>query len=165
MRFDAHEIAPGLWMGSQPPVGHQLAARGFDIVVLCAVEYQPGAEWFPGVSVARITLDDARLSGGDALKSFTLGSEIAKEIKNGKTALVTCRQGRNRSGLVTALTLTQLTGCSGLSACMAIMTRRRSPFGPVLSNESFVNAISEIPEMGVTGPVTEHAARAARLAG
>lgn len=165
MKFDAHKIAPGLWMGSKPHPGSMLRSHGIDIVVLCAMEHQPSAEWFPGVEVARIFLDDAELDGADAFAAMHLASQLAKEIKCGRTVLVTCRQGRNRSGLVTALTFAQLTGCSGLDAVEAVRRRRHAPSGPVLSNHHYTTALSTIPAMRRRGPNTERAARAARMAG
>ena len=164
-RFDGHEIAPGLWMGSKPLPGATLRSRGFDIVTLCALEHQPSAEWFPGVQVARIYLDDAELSGADALQASSLAAQLAKEIKRGARVLVTCRQGRNRSGLVAALALAHLTGCSGIEAVTAVTQRRRSPYGPALTNDHYVRALCEIPAARVRGVLTKNAARAALMAG
>lgn len=144
-QFDGHEIVPGLWMGSKPTPGASLRSRGFDILVLCAVEHQPSAEWFPGVEIARIHLDDAELPGAHALQASALGGQLAREIKRGARVLVTCRQGRNRSGLVTALALTHLTGCSGIDAVLRVQRKREAPFGPTLSNDHYVRALCEIP--------------------
>ncbi len=163
--FDANEIAPGLWMGSKPMPGASLRSRGFHVLTLCALEHQPSAEWFPGIELARIFLDDAELPGAQALQASALGAQLAKAIKHGARVLVTCRQGRNRSGLVTALALTHLTGCSGVEAVRAVTSRRHSPFGPTLSNDHYVRALVEIPAMDVRGVQTRNAARAARLAG
>jgi len=166
--LDAHQIAPKLWMGAAPPLGLLLASHGFDILVLCAKEYQPPTEWFPGVEVARVHLSDngrTPFSAQDAFSAFQVASQLAKCIKFGRRALVTCWEGRNRSGLVTALTLTQLTGCSGVEACCAVRARRIARKGPALVNQEFVDALSVIPAAQVRGTVTRNAAMAAGLPG
>jgi hypothetical protein len=162
---EANEIAPRLWMGSRPEPGPKLRACGVDILVLCAMEYQPQPEWYPGVDVQRIHLDDAELPGREALEAFQLASHLAKELKRGRCVLVTCQQGRNRSGLITALALTQFTGCSGIEAAHAVRARRLSPFGPALSNHHYVEALSTVAPARIRGVMTETARRNARLVG
>jgi hypothetical protein len=166
--IDAHQIASKLWMGAAPPPGVTLAASGFNILVLCAKEYQPPAEWFPGVDVARVHLNDdgkTPFSAADALAAYQVASQLAKCIKFGQRVLVTCWEGRNRSGLVTALTLTQLTGCSGADAARAVRFRRQPRKGPALVNQDFVDALMMIPAAEVKGVLTRNAAMAAGLAG
>lgn len=167
--FDAHRIAPRLWMGAAPPLGSVLAAQGFDIVVLCAKEYQPTAEWFPGVDVARVHLNDdgkTPFSAADALAAYQVATQLAKCIKlGGSRVLVTCWEGRNRSGLVTALTLTQLTGCSGVDACRIVRFRRTPRKGPALVNQEFVDALMMIPASNVKGAATQRAAFETGLVG
>jgi len=163
--LEAHEIVPRLWMGSRPEPGPALATMGFDVLALCAMEYQPTTEWYPGIVIGRIRLDDAELSAGQALQAFQLAAQLAKMIKMKKRVLVTCAQGRNRSGLITALTMVALTGCSGFEACHAVRVRRQSPFGPALMNHHYMTAICEIPAAQVRGVLTQQAAQEARLAG
>ncbi len=163
---EANEIAQHLWMGSRPPPGPQLRRCAVDVVVLCAFEYQPDDAWYPGVRVERITLNDAELSGAEALEAFQLGAQLAREVKHRqRRVLITCSQGRNRSGLITALALTQLTGCSGLEACQLVRARRQSPFGAALTNHHYIEALASVPPARVRGLMTENAARAARLTG
>lgn len=162
---EASEIAPRLWMGSRPPPGPKLRQCGVDIVVLCASEYQPQSGWYPGVEVQRIQLDDSTLSGVEALEAFGLAAQLAKSLKRNRRILVTCMAGRNRSGLITALALTQYIGCSGVDACQLVRSRRQSPFGPALTNHHYVEAIASVRPARVRGLVTETAARATRLVG
>jgi len=164
-RFDAHEVTRGLWMGSQPIVGPQMRRRGFDAIVFCAKEYQPPMDWYPATMCIYQPLDDADLTAGEALSSARLARSLSRLIRRRATVLVTCRQGRNRSGLVTALTLSELTGCSGSDAVNLVRARRHSPFGPVLSNQAFVEALSAIDSAAVRGVETNHQAAIARLAG
>jgi hypothetical protein len=163
--IDAQEIVPNLWMGSAPPQGRELASKGFQVVTLCAFEHQPTAESFPGVAVARIDLDDAELSGKQFFEAVQLAQHLASAIRNGEKVLITCAQGRNRSGLITALTICWNTGCSGRTAVKAVQLRRKSPFGPALTNSHYVKALSRIDSKRNKGFHTEQAARAAGVIG
>jgi protein-tyrosine phosphatase len=166
--IDAHRIAPGLWMGAAPPLGNTLASSGFDILVLCAAEHQPLDEYFPGVVVMRAHLhDDGKtpFTPVHALEAARVASQVARAIKLRARVLVTCWEGRNRSGLVTALALTELTGCSGIDACRAVRFRRLPKKGHALVNQDFLDALFTIPAAVVKGAVTQNAAVAAGLAG
>ena len=146
--IDAQEIAMGLWMGSMPPVGRTLTSSGFNVLVLCAMEHQPPLESFPGVDVARIYLDDNGMlpPREHVYQAFHLANRLTAAIRSGCCALVTCAQGRNRSGFVAALTLMRMTGCSGKCAVRTVQERRLSPFGTALTNPAFVRALETIPE-------------------
>ena len=72
--YDCHEVAPDLWVGSKPYPGHY----PFDVIVLCAVEYQPDAGDFPGVIGPRggaeqdgAEHDGAGAQGGDHGRTAT----------------------------------------------------------------------------------------------
>ena len=166
--IDAHQIAHHLWMGAAPPLGSTLSAHGFDVLVLCAAEHQPSSAWFFGVDVRRVPLHDdgeTPFTPAHAFQAYQAASHLSKIIKMGGKVLVTCWEGRNRSGLVTALALTQLTGCSGLDACRAVRFRRVPKNGPALVNQSFVDALATIPAAEVKGALTQNAAMMAGLAG
>jgi protein-tyrosine phosphatase len=101
----ANKIVDNLWMGSAPPEGNSLA-EDFDILILCAVEYQP--QNFPGLDVQRVELfDDGQvlLSDSNKREVIKLARFVIQQVKAGKEVLVTCVQGRNRSGLICALAL------------------------------------------------------------
>ncbi len=153
------EIAQGLSMGSRPSVGLMARLHGFDIVVFTAKEYQPPVEWYPGTRVARITLNDAELPTKHALEAVHLATHLARAIRRGEKVLVTCNQGRNRSGLIAALTLAKLTGCSGLKASLVVKSKRNSPYGEALTNHDFIRALSAVREKKNPGPVTRAHAR------
>ena len=57
--LDADEVFPNIWQGSQPPLGSVVAEHGFDVLVLCAVEWQPDASEFTGVEVLHAPFDDS----------------------------------------------------------------------------------------------------------
>jgi protein-tyrosine phosphatase len=97
-------------------------------------------------------------------EAFSIAGWLARRIREGRTVLVTCQQGRNRSGLVTALTLVALTGASGNRCARAVKARRHSPYGEALCNRDFLDLLRSIPSKRSAGPVTQDAALQAGLA-
>ncbi len=142
MQVEASPIAKGLWQGSAPPPGDAVRQSGFDVLVLCAQEYQPPAEHFPGVQV----IHAPNLDGGEPLDrprlalALQAARQAAQAIRQGKQVLSTCRMGLNRSGLVSALTLYFLTGSPGVR-CVEQVQRGR-PGG--LANPKFVAALARL---------------------
>jgi protein-tyrosine phosphatase len=135
--IDADEVYAGLWQGAQPPEGEELGRAGFSLLVLCASEYQPPAEAFPGVEVLHVPLEDASGLGSDIellrlVRPVVLRTIMA--VRSGRKALVTCHAGLNRSGLVTGLALRGLTGMPG-AAVVYRLKRLRSLWA--LSNSQF----------------------------
>lgn len=99
---NANEVIPGLWQGARPKAGKY----GFDVVVLAADEYQPKDDKFPDAWVVRARLSDVKNPETKTWpQAIAAAIEVAQALREGKTALVTCGQGYNRSGLVTALAL------------------------------------------------------------
>lgn len=143
MNVEASLVHPGLWQGSRPSGGYFVREDGFAILILCAEEYQPPAENFPGVRVIHAPNDDnpwvppTRAQLNIALDA---AKQAAGALRDGQKVLVTCWQGVNRSGLVTALTLHTLLGISGLEACAMIKQARSF----ALSNPQFVRCLTRI---------------------
>lgn len=137
---DAARVAPRLWIGSHPPIygvsccgDHptgkdkvDLKHGGFDYLVLCAEEYQPGPEHFPGVEVHYAPFDDD--SRGLDKRQLDIAINAAEQTvlahQQGKRCLVTCMAGRNRSGIVTALALSALSGMTPAQACERVRAKR-----------------------------------------
>lgn len=134
-------IVPNLHQGSRPPPGRHARDAGFDVVVLTAKTYQPAAELFPGVQVLRCPMDDQETGASlAAVDARACAKVVAELVKRGNNVLVTCEEGRNRSGLVAGLSLVYL-GAIPARAVMAVRERRRAPTGPALSNSAFVKEI------------------------
>jgi hypothetical protein len=142
--LEASFIAPNVWMGSRPPIGGAVARAGFRVLALCAMEWQPPADCYPDVEVLRIALNDAELGREDARAACRVAARLYERVRQGQKVLITCSQGRNRSGLITAMTLAGLTGCSGEKAIRAVRGRRNSPFGPALTNDHYVTALMRV---------------------
>jgi len=98
-------LLPGgrLAQGSAPPL--DLRAP-FDVVVLAAEEYQPN---LPGYAVMHVPLDDG--PPPDKLTRMRIrraARNVADHVRLGNRVLVTCWQGRNRSGVIAGLALVHL---------------------------------------------------------
>lgn len=141
-KIDAHRILPRLWQGSKPPVGHALRDAGFDVVVLCAFEYQPRSHRIPGVSVVHAPLDDhlQPLTTDEWKTILGAASFSADRLRSGDRVLVTCHQGINRSGIVTALIVCLLTGMTGKQAVQHVRQRRPG----ALRNTSFAQHVERV---------------------
>jgi protein-tyrosine phosphatase len=102
---DYSYLMPGalLAQGSAPPAGVSLP---FDVIVLAAEEYQPD---LPGYEVMHVPLDDG--PPPDRVTRMRIRSaarKVADHVSLGHRVLVTCWQGRNRSGVIAGLALVEL---------------------------------------------------------
>lgn len=135
--LDASNISPKLWIGSRPPVDRDMPA--FDVVVLCAVEFQPEIA-FHG-TVIRCPLNDAQLSLTELSYAVGASRAVAGALAGDKRVLVTCYAGLNRSALVASLALGQLTTLSADDIMALIRTRRNSS---ALSNPYFQDVLRKM---------------------
>lgn len=141
--LDADEIVSNLWQGSFPPEGPLLRTLGFDVLVLCAEEYQPASDAFFGLRVIHLPFDDDfedPPSDRTLQLIFKASWFLTSEIKKGRKALVTCWAGHNRSGFVSAMTLHHLMGMSGKQAIQTIQKKREG----ALSNPLFRDLLSRM---------------------
>ena len=148
--LDAHEIAPGMWQGSFPPLGPAVAQGDFNLLVLCARELQPNSNQFHNVAVAHAPNDDnaafGPLTRDKLMVALQAARRTAKAIKAGQRVLVTCAKGMNRSGLVSALTLHLLYGWSGEQCIRQVRNCRRGRDGyQPLSNSDFTGVLRRLP--------------------
>jgi hypothetical protein len=132
-------VIPRLWQGGAPKPGHY----AFDLIVLAASEYQPTADKFPGSEILRVPLpDDWRGLTADArdklyASAVDASQEVADWHRAGKSVLVTCGAGLNRSGLVTGLALRDL----GHTADEAIALIRKARGAHALAGKAFPSFI------------------------
>lgn len=132
-------ILPRLFQGSAPaPDNWMVAGRHIDVIVLCAEEYQPDAKWFKGIEIIRCPFDDApEISIMEHEMVKHTAGRVARRLAAKKRVLVTCRAGRNRSGLVTAYAMMMHTGCSASEAIKWIRRCREN----ALTNPTFVHLL------------------------
>ncbi len=152
---DFDQIHTNLFQGSYPKLSKELADR-FDVVVFTAVEKQPKPAQLKAVpktiTVKKFPLDDdpyQPITREQVAELTHLAKELAYYLRNGKRVLITCAMGMNRSGLLTALTLMAVTGCTGRSAFETVQSRRRpmddgtrALFNPIFSR--FVQTLPPI---------------------
>lgn len=143
--IDAAEVLPNLWIGSQAPTGSALRDGGFDVLVLCAEEWQPAASKFKGIRVHHAPFDDDSegMTQGELDTAATAAFETLRHLRKGRRVLVTCWAGRNRSGLVTAWALSMYTGLDPALAGEAVREARGSA---ALTNPHFVDVLNQLRE-------------------
>lgn len=132
--YRADAVAPGLWQGARPEGD---LSRRFDVLVLCALEFQPRGHEVVVPTVVHAPMDDAWLTPREAKIAMDASRVAADAIERGKRVLSTCHMGLNRSGLVSALTLLRLRWTP--EEAIAAIRHARGP--NALTNPSFVDAI------------------------
>lgn len=141
--LEADEVAPRLLVGSMPPTGHTVRRAGIDVLVLCAAEYQPTSESFPGVFVVHVPFDDGPLDSATFNQAKLAAKRVADVVLKGGTVLVTCIEGRNRSAFVAGLALRFLSRIPGHMIVEIIRNARHLPNGgTALTNESFSRVLA-----------------------
>jgi protein-tyrosine phosphatase len=116
-------LAERLAQGSAPPEHVKLP---FDTIVLSAKEYQPR---MPGYEVLHVPLDDSAPTEVERAQIRRTAREVARRVRAGKRVLVTCWQGRNRSGVIAGLALIEL-GVPRSQAIRRIRTLRNGLTNP-----------------------------------
>jgi protein-tyrosine phosphatase len=142
MRLDATHLAPHLYIGSVPPSAQAVTDAGFSTLVLCAAEIQPAPAAFARspLRLLRCPLIDDRtvpLPRADWKLAWRTAERVARRVRR---VLVTCAQGRNRSGLVAALAIHHLTTWDGRRCVEHVQALRRD----ALTNPEFVRALLRI---------------------
>lgn len=115
-----------LAQGSVPPANVPLP---FDVVVLAANEHQDIP--IPGCEVILAPLDDSG-PPPTAIETMIIrrvSREVAQRLRSGQRVLVTCHQGRNRSGVIAGLALVEL-GLPGPRAARRIQRIRNGLTNP-----------------------------------
>jgi protein-tyrosine phosphatase len=144
IKIDADRIVPGLYQGSMPPQGNALREARFSVLVLAAKQYQPKADRFPGVTIIHVPLEDSHeLTKEDIGSAMTVATRVAVAVRNGSRVLVTCLEGRNRSGLITALALRDLYGMSGSEAMLLVRQNRKN--ASALTNTTYQQFLLSLP--------------------
>lgn len=136
--LDASNIVRRLWVGSKPPFDRPLP--GVDVLVLCAREIQPRGIASAHV-ILRVPLPDSALSELETATAIMGGRQLARHLAAGRTALVTCAMGLNRSALVASIALGCITRMSADQIIDLIRSRRSSS---ALSNSHFVKLLHDV---------------------
>jgi len=145
-RRDVTRIYGRLYVGGAPiePALYQ----DFDVIVLCAEELQFLAELYPDKRVRLVPFDDAPYVDGPTIHRVLAGSKrVAQDVARGRKTLVSCAMGRNRSALVTALSLHYLTGAPALTCGERVHQLRVDREGVrALQNRTFVEVLAAVDD-------------------
>lgn len=145
MILDVYKIIGNLHQGPMPPAGDIVAQGGFDVLVLCAWENQDAAA-YPGVEVIQAPgedIDESPVDPQELEQWKAAATTVAARLKAGKRVLVTCMGGYNRSGMVTALAMGEVTSWQPIDIVDHIRSRRPG----ALHNKSFVRwLIQNLPK-------------------
>jgi len=132
-------------MGGLPPIGTPVSEH-FDCLVLAAMEYQ--CDWdYPGVEVVLAPLNDDGnpMTRDEMSHAVRAAGRVSRWLMERKSVLVTCRMGKNRSGLICALTL--CCGPTGLTPEQAVSKIRAARGQNALGNRQFLKFIKEFYEL------------------
>lgn len=140
IQHPTHIYGP-LWQGPAPMPGDTIRQH---VVVLCAQEYQPTRLLVsPGSVVPELVhapFDDGSIDKGLIGQAKRAALTVAHRAAMGKKVLVTCMQGRNRSGLVTALALRLMYNLDGSTAASLVRSRRAH----TLTNDEFLQYLQKL---------------------
>lgn len=140
--MDADEIIRGLWQGALRRFqDSEVAINGISTAVVLA----PDAN-------CRVVhpLDVHRVGMTDDFKDWDLrplprlrelSKHLARKIKRGRSIATFCFEGRNRSGLLSALIVRRLTGVTGAEAARIVRDRRRAD---ALTNPVFMDYLMRL---------------------
>ncbi|MBC9711318.1 dual specificity protein phosphatase family protein [Streptomyces sp. TRM66268-LWL] len=133
------EIAPGLSMG-----GHEMRGAGGpaepvvvrdEFEVVCSLHTVPGHGPSTGVEHHVLNIPDAALSEEQLAEVRRMAWVAHASLAAGRSVLVRCYSGYNRSGLVAAGAL--MLGGHKAEEAIALIRERRSPYA--LHNATFVH--------------------------
>jgi hypothetical protein len=146
MNLDLIVISPNGGVISQGDAASACEGEGrFDVIVLCAEEFQPPKGLIITGDKTQIIYapnDDASLTEEQIIVARAAAENVASAYLKEKRVLVTCMQGRNRSGLVVALAMHLIYGMNGDMA--ADIVRRKRKGAPALTNPSFNEFLSKL---------------------
>lgn len=142
--FNYSWIINGLAQGTFPGTP-ETAFKDFDVVVLCAEEHQPRWRVPPGKKLYHLPLDD----DGYNQVPLDVGRIVIQAAHAagthhvaGHPVVTTCHQGRNRSGIVTALILMLHYNMQPREAIRLVQSRRKND---ALANPMFTQFLYNVP--------------------
>ncbi len=141
-------ILPGVWHGGCPVDFDWVRRVGVDVVVdLADADAFPPADDIEGLTYLKCPLVD-----GDELPdpglTLRLAALVAGLVRDGRTALIHCTFGRNRSGLLVTLVVRDLLGVSGATALAHVQERRDG----AVNNRDFAEWLRSLPEPQTSSP-------------
>jgi hypothetical protein len=135
------EVFPSLLVGVTPKDASGLP-KGVRTLVMCAVGEQWPAARFPNVYVVHCPLMDVEVwPDSDEQKDITRAVRAVRmSVFKRRRTLVCCHGGFNRSALIAALAIRQITGF-GPATVITMIREKRDPF--CLSNRVFEEIVKK----------------------
>ncbi|MFE2149225.1 protein phosphatase [Streptomyces lavendulae] len=132
-----NEITAGLWMGGHhwtDPLGNSHSAVvGTEFGLVISLFSRPGHGPDSGIEHLVVEMPDRPLTAEQIRAVQQLSCTAAQAVRTGRTVLVRCHSGYNRSGLVVAQALIEL----GWETTAAIETIRKKRSPMALNNRIF----------------------------
>lgn len=141
MPLDATRLLPRLHIGGVPSSAEAVQRAGFGLLVLCAAEIQPPDAALGTLRTLRCPLVDdptVQMPQADWARAVKTAERVCREMLAGRSALVTCAQGINRSAMVCAIVLHLLTFQPAEEVIHHVRRRRQG----ALRNPQFVRALT-----------------------
>lgn len=148
------QLINGLYQGAAAPIGSEISKK-FDALVLMAKEHQPDSKKFSNVEVLHAGINDGVLIPADIQKAYSAAQWVVQRVKSGKNVLVTCMQGLNRSGLVSAMALIMM----GYSPSDAINVIRSTRGPEALNNKHFLKILKGMKKVTTSESLIREAIR------
>lgn len=146
----ASEVLPGLWISAMPGRDWPLADWPIALLVSLSDHTPPHAarrfEWGTrgeAVGGGRLVFLHWPFEDGELpdMNSANLVVHLAAHaVRSGQVVLIHCQEGRNRSGLVAALTVREVLGVSGADAVARVRAARPG----MLSNRAFADYLTSL---------------------
>ena len=134
----------------------------WDVIIFCAVELPPPPQALSDtarrVRAYHCPIRDAEITQEEKFLAVQAANVAGRYFLTGARVLVTCAAGKNRSGLVTALTIDALTGEGGKTAAGLVRNKRQSlapELQPALSNSSFLRYLAAIEPRNVAAKMSQ----------
>lgn len=133
-------LADSLWISGCPIDYAWLGEQRIDLVVDVAdpeLRLEP-ERLGPIVYCKEALIDGPELPAAAIMERLV--KDVVTAVREGKRVLVACAGGRNRSGLVVALAVREILGCSGAEALQLVQSRREN----ALNNMTFAGHLAAL---------------------
>jgi protein-tyrosine phosphatase len=117
----------------------ELARLSVDTVVCLIKKTDPDLQGIEGLEYVNIPLSDS--IEVDAVTAYRVCDLVVARLRAGRTVLLHCIVGKNRSGLTSALVVRELRGCSGAHALLLVRFGRPG----AVTNRHFEEFLHRLP--------------------
>ena len=134
------QVLPGLWWSGLPDDWAVLRGQVDAVLDLADPGPGPSAEDLGDITYVKAPLEDGETLPDPVLLDHLTGL-VVDLVRQGRTVLVHCTFGKNRSGLVMALVVREVLGCDGPTALARVREVREN----AVNNDAFNDWVSGLP--------------------